>query len=165
MDGRRTMSRSRLGFSGCVVVLLVACASAPDDKASSIQPPSVRADLPGRWDWVQASPRCGDTGGEYSFSADGRQLLVHVPAGVWFGTEPAGQHVTYEVLDELQGTLRVRAIGEPRKTDSGDTVVWDLVMLKRDAFCWHRTDWKAGECTERLTRCEAGDSGSVGGAA
>jgi pimeloyl-ACP methyl ester carboxylesterase len=31
--------------------------------------------------------------------------------------------------------------GETRKTESGDRVVWDLILLSPDSYCWRRTDW------------------------
>jgi hypothetical protein len=116
----------------CVTALLAACATAPEGVTA-------RSQLPGKWDWEKSEPRCGDAAGAFSFSPDGRQVRVN--------------DVVYEVLADEGKTMRLRAVGETRKTDAGVPVEWDLLMLNADTFCWRRTDWKAGACTTLLKRC------------
>jgi hypothetical protein len=116
----------------CVTALLAACATAPEGVTA-------RSQLPGKWDWEKSEPRCGDAAGAFSFSPDGRQVRVN--------------DVVYEVLADEGKTMRLRAVGETRKTDAGVPVEWNLLMLNADTFCWRRTDWKAGACTALLQRC------------
>jgi len=61
--------------------------------------------------------------------------------------------IVYEVLADQGKALRLRVVGETRKTDAGVPVEWDLLMLNADTFCWRRTDWTAGACTALLRRC------------
>ena len=116
----------------CIAALVAACASAPEGTTA-------RSQLPGKWDWETSEPRCGDAAGTFSFSPDGRQVRVN--------------DIVYEVLAEEGKTLRLRAVGETRKTDAGAPVEWDLQVLNPDTFCWRRTDWNAGTCTALLKRC------------
>jgi len=59
----------------------------------------------------------------------------------------------YQVLSESPDSLRMRIVGETRRTHAGEPVVWDLVLLSRDSYCWHRTDWPSQGCTGRVLRC------------
>jgi hypothetical protein len=116
----------------CVAALVAACATAPESVTA-------RSQLSGKWDWEKSEPRCGEAAGTFSFSPDGRQVRVN--------------DIVYEVLADEGKTLRLRVVGETRKTDAGVPVEWDLLMLNADTFCWRRTDWKAGACTTLLKRC------------
>ena len=132
----------------CVAALLAACATSPAGVTA-------RSQLPGKWDWEKSEPRCGDATGTFSFSADGQQVRVSVAAGTGRGANAAGRDVVYDVLADEGKTMRVRAVGEMRKTDAGAPVEWDLVMLNPDTFCWRRADWQSGRCTQLLMRCGA----------
>lgn len=116
----------------CCTSLLAACATTPESVTA-------RSQLPGKRDWEQSEPRCGSSAGTFSFSPDGRQVHVN--------------EIVYEVLSDQGKTLRLRVVGEMRKTDAGVPVEWDLLMLNADTFCWRRTDWTAGACTALLKRC------------
>jgi len=116
----------------CVAALVAACATAPEVVTA-------RSQLPGKWDWEKSEPRCGEAAGTFSFSPDGGQVRVN--------------DIVYEVLADQGKTLRLRVVGETRKTDAGVPVEWDLLMLNADTFCWRRTDWTAGACTALLRRC------------
>lgn len=130
----------------CVAALVAACATAPDGVTA-------RSQLPGKWDWENSQPRCGDAAGTFSFSGDGRQVRVNVRVGSDAGTSEAGHNVVYDVLADQGKTMRVRAVGETRTTNAGAPIEWDLVMLNPDTFCWRRADWQAGRCTQLLKRC------------
>ena len=116
----------------CVAALVAACATAPEDVTA-------RSQLPGKWDWEKSEPRCGEAAGTFSLSPDGGQVRVN--------------DIVYEVLADQGKALRLRVVGETRKTDAGVPVEWDLLMLNADTFCWRRTDWTASACTALLRRC------------
>ena len=52
----------------CSIALLTSCATSPPREAAE---PSIRSALPGRWDWDDASPRCGDSAAQFAFSEVG----------------------------------------------------------------------------------------------
>ena len=141
----------------CSIALLTSCTTSPPREAAE---PSIRSALPGRWDWADASPRCGDSAAQFAFAEEDRQVRVHVPAGVYLGTTPLGPDATYQIVREWPRVLRMRMLGETRLTETGDLAVWDLVLLDVNSFCWRRTDWKPEACTKRLTRCEVSRAGS-----
>lgn len=115
---------------------------------------SIRDDLPGTWGWAHSEHRCDSGSTKYSFSEDGRQLYASSPGPMYLDENTRADDSIYEIIDELPTVMRMRIIGEVRKTDQGQLVVWDLVLKDKDTFCWHRTDWPAGACTKNLTRCE-----------
>jgi hypothetical protein len=143
--------------------MLIGCAAQPtaEDKASAAS--SIRAQLPGRWDWPEASPRCGDNTAELSFTDDGKSLRVRVATGVYIGTTPLGPEAKYTILTESPTVLRMRLDGETRQTAAGTIVVWDAVLLDPDQFCWHRADWKSDVCTKPLLRCPQGNVAAEAG--
>lgn len=134
-------------------LMLAGCVSQPtvDDKASTAS--SIRAQLPGRWDWADSSPRCGDTAAELSFTDDGQGLRVRVATGVYIGTTLLGPEAKYAILVESPTVLRMQLDGETRQTTAGAVVVWDVVLLDPNQFCWHRADWKSDVCTKPMQRC------------
>jgi hypothetical protein len=146
----------RLPFA-CSIALLASCASSPPKEAVEL---SIRSVLPGRWDWAEASPRCGESAAQFAFSEASSELRVHVPTGVYLDRTLLGPDATYRIVGESPRVMRMHMLGETRRTETGDLVVWDLVLLDADSFCWHRTDWPPEACTKRLTRCEASRAGS-----
>ena len=90
----------------------------------------------------------------YSFSEDGAKMFVQAPpGGLSAGGEPR-EMIAYQVLAENENTLRMVIENEERRTESGHVVVWDLVLINKDNFCWHRADWQPGNCTKVLKRCD-----------
>ena len=65
--------------------------------------------------------------------------------------------VRYRVL-QSEPDLRMAIEGETRMTPTGELVVWDLVLLSPDRYCWHRTDWPHGGCTKAIVRCPSNSS-------
>jgi hypothetical protein len=55
-------------------------------------------------------------------------------------------------LSSVRGAIR----GEERLTETGEPVVWDLVLTSPESFAWHRADWPAGSLTGTLRRCPPG---------
>jgi hypothetical protein len=67
------------------------------------------------------------------------------------GQPPAAAN--YSVIDESANYLRMSMKGETRLDPAGNAVVWDLVLLSPDSYCWHRSDWQEGGCTQPAIRC------------
>ncbi len=79
-------------------------------------------------------------------------MITYEQPTVLVGGE-ATDAVTYDLFEVTQNYVRGRIRGETRLTASGDAVIWDLMLLSRDSFCWHRTDWGPGGCTSQSIRC------------
>jgi len=129
-------------------------------KAPSAQPPDASAGalgqmssaLAGTWCWPNINNGSHNPH-SLRFSADGQKLFLeyshpHVGAD---GKPHLGVEYDVESIDPKQA--RMRLVGETRKTDAGEPVVWDLVVLPAERYCWRRTDWKADACTDPVTRC------------
>jgi hypothetical protein len=109
--------------------------------------------LPGMWDWEQAPKRCQENPHSIAFAAAGTRMEVRHPKGAVIDKEPPQVVTVYRVLSEKPYALRTQIVGETRKTDRGELVVWDLILLTPDSYCWRRTDWPPQGCTGRVLRC------------
>lgn len=59
----------------------------------------------------------------------------------------------YDVLEHSRGRIRGAIRGETRRTEGGEPVVWDLVLVGPNTYRWHRTDWPIGAFTKAVRRC------------
>lgn len=53
---------------------------------------------------------------------------------------------SYYIRGQYKDEKRLDADGKPQ--------VWDFMFLSKDAFIWHRTDWKAQNSTSPVIRCK-----------
>jgi hypothetical protein len=120
---------------------------------ASIAPPEV-PDLveiaSGTWGVEVDGATCDDNPHTIEFAADRKTMTLRYAVGV--GDQPRTIS-TYSVIGESANYLRMKMNGETRLTPDGESVVWDLVLLSADSYCWHRTDWQEGGCTQPATRC------------
>jgi hypothetical protein len=129
-----------------VVVQVSGCASSrPTDQ-------SIFAVLPGDWGWEEHEEvGCGNNSHAITFTKDKKIMLLKHKEASTTQDVPA-EAVRYHVLQSIPN-LRMAIEGEKRKAPTGEPVVWDLIMLSPDKYCWHRTDWPAGACTTAVVRC------------
>jgi hypothetical protein len=115
--------------------------------------PTIFTVLPGSWGWKDSDQvGCATNPHQLSFTKN-RQLMLLTTKKPFDGPDGRPMStVRYRVL-ETSPHLRMSIEGETRTTPSGDLVVWDLVMLSNDRYCWHRTDWPQGSCTKTNERC------------
>ncbi len=135
-------------WAAAASLLSVACATTPtsgDDWA---------AVLYGSWGWTQGELTCEANPHEIAFSSGRRFIDLEFREPVPGARGTPERHYRYRVLKLGSSSARMQIEGETRMTDEGELVVWDLVMLTHDEYCWHRTDWPAGACTARIARCD-----------
>ena len=113
----------------------------------------IRNNIEGWWSYGEQDHVCEKILMKYSLSGDGQTLLVYAPDGLSFGSDTMSTNLKYIILDEIDYVLRMKGVGEVRRTDSGKLVKWDLKMKDKDTFCWHRTDWSSSQCTKDFVRC------------
>ena len=100
----------------------------------------------GEWGWPEGENTCPLNPQKLEFSRSGEILTIR-----WNHThDPAVYRVLYNDSDSITMLLN----GEDRLTDSGDRVIWQLVVKGADRFCWRRTDWPGYACTPDLQRCD-----------
>jgi hypothetical protein len=108
--------------------------------------------LPGTWGWKNYKPASCDVNPQViSFTGDRRTMLVQFTESIVWPVPVQNKTLRYEVLD-TKPYLRMMIEGEWRMKD-GKPVVWDLVMLSPNRFCWHRADWPLSSCTRAIVRC------------
>lgn len=133
-------------FFLAIVLLLTAGAEGPD---GSIDP---YAALPGPWGW-EGTNDCTVSPQTIHFSPDRKQMKLSLTPKDEHGTRAPRREVTYQVLRNIPGGLRLAMDGEKRLDPEGRPVTWDLMLLGNDQFCWHRGDWPGTGCTKSMNRC------------
>lgn len=127
---------------------VVSCA-----QVSSTPPEPVRSVLTGNWGWNERE--CEEAPSKVTFSEDGALMFFSSDAGLVMNREGrVSSKLTYGIIAEHEKGLRAVIIGEERRTDRGDVVLWDLLLISDTRFCWHREDWPNNRCTKALIRCE-----------
>lgn len=125
---------------------IVGCTAAP-----AIKDASIYDRLPGRWDTVHEES-CSNYH-ELSFDA-ARKTMFNTYADMGWVTEDDGRKVMrYTILDDDKGYLRVALENETRLDEEGRPVIWHVVLVDDDTYCWGRDDWPPGSCTPVRKRC------------
>ena len=134
---------------GFVLILLAGlggCISHPPSKA-----PDAYSGLAGTWD-EEAADMC--TKPHLIRFDDGGSTMTVVYADVgWITEEESRKVMRYRILDAGPSILRVQLENEPRLDDDGKPVVWHVVQVDEDTYCWGRDDWPKGACTTPRRRC------------
>ena len=137
---RRGQCALLLGMS----VVIASCASTPQKTMV----------LTGTWGWTEGGPSCAENPHTITFTADQKfmDLTMRDPVTARWGETI--QTVRYRILERTPDYLRTQIIGEKEKAPDGSLVVWDVIGLSPDHYCWHRTDWPPGACTAKMERCK-----------
>jgi hypothetical protein len=107
----------------------------------------------GTWAWSDDPSNCTTDPQVISFTPDRRQMFI-VRNRPFQGADGLVDSITvYYILEHTPNRIRGSIPGEARLTESGDPVVWDLVLRAADRYAWHRTDWGRFEYTRDLRRC------------
>ena len=114
---------------------------------------SLEENLTGRWDWTTETVPCGDSAHAIAFSSDGKRMTVTQEQLVVDSTGRDWTVTTYDIVTKTASRVRGAIRGEPRRTDDGLPVVWDLVVIDSNTYVWHRTDWPAWGYTAPVIRC------------
>jgi len=117
----------------------------------SPQSPDVFAQLVGKWDEVHAES-CKNPH-VLSFDGDKTTMLIEYAELGWASENDSRKIFRYEILDVGPATLRARLENEPRMDEEGKPVVWHIVVVDAETYCWGRDDWPQGACTPPRKRC------------
>lgn len=139
--------------SRTLVLLLVALFLAPSAQAESRDP--LLDHFEGEWGLPGTDSTCEKIEATLKFSEDGSRLDVHYPVPVGSDIGRVSDVFEYSVVAVAGNSVRMKLDGETRKDDQGKLVVWDLVRLSADAFCWHRADWEPDHCSAPRIRCDS----------
>jgi hypothetical protein len=145
------MSRLRPFALLLLAALLASCAGA----TSKAPRAEVLATLSGLWNWSDRD--CGDDPFTLLPAEDGGTLTLTFSKPDSAGSPRVS---VYRVLRHGPQSVQGQITDEDRRTSTGAPVAWDFVLLSQDVFCWHRTDWPAGNCTQPVRRCQAQPAGT-----
>lgn len=113
----------------------------------------------GVWGWeADGSSSCRTNPHTIRFTADGKQMLIG-----YANPDSAGMFTVYHYDIQEMSRSRVRGaiVNEKRMTSAGTPVVWDLVLIGRDRYRWHRADWAEWAMTGAIVRCDARTANSL----
>lgn len=146
---------SPLGMLGAAIAALVALVSS----CFAVQPYEVPpgSDLfvavEGAWDWDGRPETCADNPHTISFTPDRGHMILTYPQPIDSAT--GRREARYAIQDVTRSWIRGNMLGETRQTESGELVVWDLVLTGPDSYRWHRADlaWNELGFSAELVRC------------
>jgi hypothetical protein len=134
--------------------------AAPVPKASEevSKRPRILDTIQGSWGWTIEKLSCTENPHTIEVSADNKQLVLsHAHPSEDFTGKVRSEPFLYNILEVKNDRIRMSIDGEQRRTSAGELVVWDLVVLSPDEYCWWRTDWQSTSCTHSVVRCPPGE--------
>jgi hypothetical protein len=137
-------------FRGAVLLVavgLVGCVASPPSPA-----PGVFDQLVGQWDEVH--PGSCESTHTISFDRDKSMMMVEYDEVGWVTESDSRKVFRYRILGAKDPVLRTQLENEPRLDDQGKPVVWHIVVVDADTYCWGRDDWPQGACTTPRKRCK-----------
>lgn len=136
-----------LGLTFILMAGLTGCVS---HQASQV--PSAFSGLVGNWD--EEHPDSCKHPHVLSFNAEKTMMFVTYADVGWITENDSRKVFNYKILSSNQSALRMQLEHEPRLDKEGKPVVWHVVLLDGDSYCWGRDDWPLGACTPPRKRCE-----------
>lgn len=137
-------------FPGAVLLVavgLVGCVSHPPSRI-----PGVFEQLVGNWD--EEHPDFCKKPHVLSFDDDKSTMTVEYSEVGWVTESDSRKVFRYRILSTNHSALRTQLDNEPRLDDRGTPVVWHIVVVDADTYCWGRDDWPEGACTPPRKRCK-----------
>lgn len=110
--------------------------------------------VPGTWVWEDSEHGCSSDTQTYAIAEDRRSMTI-THSEPYERSPGVMVSVTNYVIDGSSPlTLHTQIADETEVTEDGRPVKWDLVVLARDRFVWHRGDWPEGQFTKSMLRCD-----------
>jgi len=107
----------------------------------------------GTWGWARGPHTCEGNPHTISFTA-ARDTMVLAFRDREEGDSTDDNRVfRYAIRGSTPSSIRGFLIGEDRRTEAGELVVWDLVFMSPDSYRWHRTDWEPTDYAMPIVRC------------
>lgn len=136
-----------LGLTLILMAGLTGCVS-----HHSSQVPGAFSGLVGNWD--EEHPDSCKNPHVLSFNDDKTMMFVTYADVGWITENDNRKVFNYKILSANQSALRMQLENEPRLDKEGKPVVWHVVLVDGDSYCWGRDDWPQGACTPPRKRCE-----------
>ncbi|OUR65494.1 hypothetical protein A9Q79_00410 [Methylophaga sp. 42_25_T18] len=117
----------------------------------------VFSQVSGKWDMVGNSGFCksGTDIEEIRFSNDNRTAYFGRPIPPIDDEGNPISSYTYQVLYNDENSITMIVNGEDRLTETGDRMVWVLIMIDSDHFTWRATHWNMDARSQLIMkRCE-----------
>lgn len=133
-------------FTMVVLLAVAGCATAPTPASSP-----VFDRLLGQWD-ERGESLC-ESPHVLSFDETKATMLITYADVGWASESDSRKTFRYKILDVAPSSIRVALENESRLDSNGEPVVWHIVIVDDDTYCWGRDDWPIGACTPFRKRC------------
>jgi hypothetical protein len=112
----------------------------------------------GTWDWESTDSTCLGNTHTISFSPDRSTMTLTFVKPL--DAETGERDFHYRVIAAGEGavpgfphSILAAMEGETRRTESGELVIWGLLLATQNRYHWHRTDWPETGVTHAVVRC------------
>jgi hypothetical protein len=113
--------------------------------------PSLEKQLQGLW--ADEKEQCLSNPETIEFSADGSEMTITRAKMGWATKSDSRKVFRYRILSRTATYLRVELERESRLDAAGRPVIWHIVPVDSQTFCWGRDDWAHSACTPPRVRC------------
>jgi hypothetical protein len=105
----------------------------------------------GSWDWEGADGFCSTNPHTISFSPD--TSIMYLTGRLPWSDKDTTRVAVYDLFEHTQNRIQGKIRGETRLDESGQPVVWDLILTSHDSYQWHRVGWASSARTKTVRRC------------
>jgi len=109
----------------------------------------------GTWAWESDAAPCSGLKQTFVVADDRKSMKIHHSEPIESANGKTTSVTDYVVERSSPLMLHTYIPDETRRTDTGEPVKWDLVVVARNRITWHRADWPEGAFTGMLRRCDA----------
>lgn len=106
----------------------------------------------GKWAWSNIPDQCSENPHYITFSPDRKTAQFRVDKPFQIDEKMVSEY-SYTILSSEERSITMVMDGETRRTDSGDRVVWVLILKNPTTYAWRRTDWEPSRLTPDVARC------------
>lgn len=110
--------------------------------------------LTGTWGEAGYEDVCEQNPATIAFTPDGEYMIVERKIQGCATETDCRKSFRYRILSHTNSYIRVAMENETRMAPNGRPVIWHIVPLGQNTFCWGRDDWSPGGCTPGRKRCE-----------
>lgn len=109
----------------------------------------------GKWGWAipESDLACENNPHSIKFRNNFTEIILKFDNKINSADATVSDTVQYKLISKNGNRITMKMVGEKRIDDKGQPVIWDLVMLNKQEYAWHRHDWKPGALTPRIHLC------------
>jgi hypothetical protein len=147
--------RRRIGLAMALIFAAACAAPRPPEPAAAVQPDAtdIFVQIEGTWGWLDEEASCERNPHTIEFDAERTTMTLRHEEPLEMHDGSVRREARYRVIGQAENRVRLSLDDEVQRDDDGELVVWELVALSTNHYCWFRLDWPADTCTQPIERC------------